>query len=117
MDACCGLLTMGLGVFYCTIAVVTPTGQGGGGGPYPTSAEFLVPFPKELKQTTRMVLITVKIGEQSWRKSYVVQRNKAEIVLRVMNLINTAKDKMFVGVDSIKKASRRVSAVFRRTDK
>ena len=110
---------MGFHVFVCTIAVIpVPPGKagGGGGGSYATN-EFLVPFPNKLKQTTRMVLITVKMGDRSWRKSYTVLREKAEIIIRVMNFVNTVRDRMYVGVDTIKKASKRVTAVFNRKDK
>jgi Ni2+-binding GTPase involved in maturation of urease and hydrogenase len=110
---------MNFGIFFgCTISI-GPTGPkagGGGGGSYTTS-EFLVPFPNKLRQTTRMVLITVNIGERKWRKTYTVLRERAEIIIKVMNLYNTVKDNMYVGVNSFKRASKRVTAIFTRKDK
>ena len=118
----CNLITMNFGIFFgCTISIgptgpTGPKGGGGGGGSYTTS-EFLVPFPNKLRQTTRMVLITVNIGERKWRKTYTVLRERAEIIIKVVNLYNTIRDQMYVGVNSFKRASRRVTATFTRKDK
>ena len=99
----------------CNIEIVVPPApivtQGGGGG-------FYVPFPKALQQQTRMVLITVKFSDtKSWRKTYVIDTNKADIFVRVMNFGNKAKDNIAIGIKEIKTAGRRVVAIFTKDDK
>ena len=118
--ACCGLLTMGFGVFKCTISIVTPpvhTGGGGGGSYAQNVSGFYVPLPKQLNQSTRQVLITVKMKDHSWRTSFVVSRGKADIVVKVFDFINVIKDRMQVGVNAITRVSKKITAVFQRGDK
>jgi hypothetical protein len=45
-----------------------------------------------------------------------VDTNKADILVRVMNFGNTAKDNIKIGIEHIKTASRRVIAVFNKED-
>lgn len=114
MPACCGLITMGFGVFFCKVEIIQPPPGNGGGGGYVTSPGVYVPWPKKITSSTKMVLITVKFSEdKTWRRSYVVDSVKAAIIVRSVNLINAAVSRMSVGVEAIKQASKRVVARFR----
>ena len=117
----CALLTMGFGAFGCTITVGPPPPIGniggvGGGGSFPTS-QFLVPLSTKPRQKTKQVLITVKIGKSSWRRAFIVLNNKADVIVKVVNIVNTVKDKVSVGIEAIRRTSKKVSAVFDRSDK
>jgi hypothetical protein len=111
---------MQFSLFGCSISLASPGnigggGGGSGGGSYPGG--FFVPLPAKTKQRTRQVLITIKIRDKSWRRSYVVLTEVANIIIHVKNIVDTTKDKMFVGIDSIRRAAKRVTAVFKHDDK
>lgn len=118
--ACCSLIVASFSLTgMCNVEIVVPTpityptaNIGGGGG------GFLVPFPKDLQQQTKMVLITVKFTpDKVWRKSYVVDSDKADILVKVMNFGNKAKDNISIGIEHIKTATKRVVAIFTPDDK
>lgn len=111
LPACCGLLTMGFGVFKCTVEIYTPPIGGGGGGPYVANG-FYVPLNKQLTHTTKLVIITVKMKDHTWKKSYVVDRTKAKIVVNIVNLFNAIKRNLTVGISTIKRTTAKVMAVF-----
>lgn len=111
MPACCGLITMGFGLFRCRIEIHDNPATHGGGTPV---TGFYVPMTKPITTNTKMVLVTVRLGQKTWRKSYVVDRFKASVIVRVVGLISTIKQKIIVGVDSIHRASQRVTAIFRK---
>lgn len=109
--ACCGIITAQFGINCgCSISVIpVPEGKGGGG----PVAGFYVPLPKKLQQRTKMVLVTVKFSPTwTWRRSYVVHTNKADMIVKVINFANNMKDKVAVGVEKIKTAKRTVAARF-----
>jgi hypothetical protein len=114
LPACQGMLYMGFGVFNFTIRI-----GGGGGGVFvpPTTTGFYVPLPKQLNKLTQTVLITVKMREHSWRTSFIVTRGKADMIVKVINVINSSKDKINVGISSLKRYTRQITAVFKRSDK
>lgn len=111
--ACCSIIVAAFSLTgLCDIEIVVPPTRGGGGG------GFYVPFPKALNQQTRMVLITIKFSEtKSWRRSYVINTNKADIFVRVINFGNTIKDNIAIGINEIKSVGRRVVAIFSHDDK
>lgn len=106
---------MGFGVFKCTISVTPPVGLGGGGGPYPPAA---IHHPARGTPTTghinyhtprdhrivnsRYIYITLKLGEKKFEKIYTTDDNTAERVVKVANVINKAKQRISVVVNSIK---------------
>lgn len=117
-NACCGLITMGFHVFKCTIEVFTPPTAGGGGGSYVVEPGIYVPWPKKITKKTRMVQITVKYREQhTWRRSYILQGIKASIIIRIVDVVNTASSKLNVGINKLRLAKKRVTAVFRSDNK
>lgn len=117
-SACCGLITMGFHVFKCTIEVVAPPAVGGGGGSYVVEPGIYVPWPKKITKKTRMVQITVKYREQhTWRRSYILQGIRASMIVRIVDVVNAASSKLSVGIDKLKHAKKRVTAIFRSSDK
>jgi hypothetical protein len=120
MPACCGLITMGFGLFKCTIEIIIPPqppSGGGGGGSYAVHPGVYVEWPKKITPKTKMVLITVKMGEKAWRHSYTVDGRKASITVKAVEFINNTTHKISVGVDAVKSATRRVTAYFKDDDK
>lgn len=116
-SACCSILSANFGLNCgCTVEVVIPpppifTG-GSGGGPV---SGFFVPLPLKMKQQTRMVLVTVKFSQDNaWRRSYVVDVSRADMVVKIINLINTSRDKLSIGINQIKTIGRAVTAIFKR---
>lgn len=114
MPACCGLITMGFGLFFCKIEVIEPPPEGGsGGGSFATHPGIMVPFRTKIQQKTKNVQITVKFSKkQAWRRSYVVTTRKADIVVKVINIVNAVTSKLTVGIDRVRQATKRVTAVF-----
>lgn len=113
MPACCGLITMGFGVFKCKIEIVTPIPPPniGGGGPYVANG-FYIPMTKQLTHTTKFVMVTVTYKEHTWKKAYVVDRIRAKIAVKVVDFINATRKRIDVGVSAIKRARHYVTAAF-----
>lgn len=118
MPACCGLLTMGFGLFSCIVIVTEPPDAGGGGGSYAVEPGIYVPWKGKTRQKTKNVQIIVKFSkEHTWRKAYVVSSIRADMIVKAINIVNAATQRLQVGVQHLKHATRRVTAVFGRGDK
>lgn len=118
MPACCGMITMGFGLFSCIVIVTEPPVTGGGGGSIVVQPGIYVPWKGKPPARTKNVQIIVKFSkDQTWRRSYVVSSRGADFLVKVMNVVNAASARLFVGVERLKHAARRVTAVFARTDK
>lgn len=118
--ACCTLLTVNFGLACgCSIVIVTPPtgGSGGGGGSYAVEPGIYVPWPKDTSPQTRMVLITVKYHDKAWRRSFIIDKRRADIIIRISNVINRITSRINVGVDHFRKAMKKVIAVFKNDDK
>ena len=117
MPACCGLLTMGFGVFKCKIEVITPpSGGGGGGGGYYPHPGFYVPYNRPVTDTTKIIVVTVKLKKQTWSKSYVVDEERAAITIKIINLLNSTRKYLQIGADAISVLRRKVTAAFTRSE-
>jgi hypothetical protein len=114
--ACCAILTAGFGlVCGCTIQVVEPPDGGGGGGSYAIEPGIYVPWPKKIPAKSKTVFISVKFSEtKRWSRSYVLDAVRADMVVRAINVANAATRKLSVGVENVKHAARRVTALFKR---
>lgn len=101
LGACCGLLTMGFSVFKCNIEIVPPyvRRRAVSGGSVPVGS-FYIPVTKPITYDSRVVIVTVKVKENTWKKAYVVDKSKADIIVRVINVITTIKTK----ISSIKRS-------------
>lgn len=133
MDALGGILTKGLGAdmsamilgqfrlkILSIVVVAPPTGGGGvSGGSVPTtSSQLYLPYTKHLSQTTRHVIVTVQFSEdRTWKKHYAVDRDKAEIIIKVINFFNAVKGKVAISVGKIRGTSKKVFAVFKDDNK
>lgn len=119
------LVTCGLGGTACQTLILAKFGLTGiteviivvppsGGGPVNVGG-FYVPLPRKMTQQTRMVLITIKLSEQHvWRRSYVVDVMNADKIVRVMNFVDSIKNKLMIGVEHMKYVGKRVVAVFKK---
>lgn len=115
--ACCTLLTASFGlVCGCTVQVVEPPTPGGGGGSFAVEPGIYVPWPKaNLRDCDRVVVVTVKFSpEKVWRKSYAVDVCNVNRMVKVINIVNAATRRLAVGVENVKHAARRVTALFKR---
>lgn len=98
------------------IEIVVPPVSGGGGGAA-TSGGFWVPLPKKLVQHNRQVQITVKMNGKTWRTMVTVDSVRAELMVKVVNILNTSRNKFNIGVTGLKKVLKSVTASFDKNDK
>ncbi len=109
--ACCALLTAGFGtglVCGCKFQVEIVTG----GGPY-IAAPYFSPIGQKLDQETRLVLIRVVYdNEIRWRKQYIIDKPKADILVEIIGFINAIKDKTSILVQNLKQTTAKVIATF-----
>jgi hypothetical protein len=121
LPACCAMITANFGlVCGCKIQVINPPIDisGGGGGSYAVAPGIYVPWPKSVQKNTKMVLITVKFNQdKTWRQSYIISTRKADIVVRVIGIVNAMTAKLQVGVRQLKHAARKVTAAFTNRNK
>lgn len=112
LPACCGLITMGFGLFRCTIDVIPipPTSGGGGGGGVSIRPGINVPFRQTRIAPDRIIRITVGISDKKWSRAYTVDRSKAAIVVRVVNVVNSLHDRVSVNVSKLSKIVRKITA-------
>jgi hypothetical protein len=108
----------------CSITIeVTPPPNigGGGGGRFPALLKgpgYYSLDPRYLTRTTRHVIITVKLtDDMQWKKHYVVETEKAEFIISVMNWVDSVRSRIRIGVDHVKKVTNKVTAMFRNKDK
>lgn len=100
------------------VIIQPPSGVGSGGGGIAVHPGVYVQWPKKITPKTKMVVVTVKFSEDTaWRRVYTVDGRRADITVKAVNIINKTVDKISVGVDSIKKAVRSVTAIFKDADK
>jgi hypothetical protein len=105
--------------FGCPIEIEIITG-GGGGGPYPVVSRgpgYYTLDPRFLTKTTKYVMINVRIGDNQWKKHYVVETDKADLAITIINWANRLKENISVGINHIKRVGGKVTALFSRDDK
>ena len=113
--ACCTLLTANFGlVCGCSVEIITPPvgGGGGGGGYIPVRPGYYIPVDRTWTKDTRIVVVTVKMGENTWRKHYVVDEPKAQYLVTVANIINNVAGKVRISIEKIKHISKKIIATF-----
>lgn len=112
MSACCGMLTVGFGLFTCRVEVI---GSGGGSfAVYPGVYRKWSPKASRIKNITdaKTVRIVVKHKSHMWDRSFVVGPRSANIVVGVVNLINRLKQVPGVVVQSIRKGAATIRTIF-----
>lgn len=114
-SACCGLVTLGFGLFSCVIGVYEPPFIGGGGS-YPIQPGIYVPWRPKHQSSVKTIQITIKIPTPSkqkvWRKAYTVAASKADLVVRAINIANAAMVRLHVGINDVKHVTRRILTTF-----
>lgn len=119
--ATCSMLTLGFGLFICSIEVITPPVEnagGGGGGSYAVHPGVYVPWPKKITPKTKMVLITVKFSkDRAWRHSFTLDGRRADFTVKAVDIVNATTQRIAVGVDNVKTSIKRVTAHFDDDDK
>lgn len=113
--ACCALITAQFSlVCGCDFRVEVV----GGGGYYPH--HVITPYYTPMRapaQDACLVLVDIKLGENHWRKSYVVDRGRGDTIIKVMSTFNRIKGKIIGAVTSFNRAVRRTLVYFTRKDK
>ncbi len=118
--ACQGLITTHFSL-YCT-GVVSPPSFGG--GPYPEkmgasnqfdrAQDIFQPVNKDIYDPDRVykvkkqVVIKVELGNFHMEKIYVVPIERANGIVKVLNLLNTTKDKITINVKKMRRVLHRI---------
>ena len=111
---------MHFGLFKCKIEVSPPTGLGGGGGPYPpsmihnpargtpTRGHINYHTPRDPRvMGTKFVSITLKMGEKTFEKIYALDDYQADRLVKVVEVINKAKQRISVVLNNVKTSYRK----------
>ena len=119
MEACCGMMTLGFGLFSCMVIILPPsTPSPGTGGSIAVNPGIYVPWKGKPQQKTKNVQIIVKFSkEKVWRRAYVVNNRGADFLVGVINIVNAASSRLSIGVEHMKLAAKKVTAMFSRADK
>lgn len=116
--ACCTLIVAQFGLgSVCKVEVIIPPSEAIGSGGGIAVRGFHVPFPSPIKQNDRIVLITVKVSDNTFRKSYVLDVKKADIIVKISNIIDIMREKVNIGVGGINQLKRTVTAFFTKSNK
>jgi hypothetical protein len=59
------------------------------------------------------VIIRVNLGQRQIERHYFVKKQTQVVVTQIMNMLNTTKSRISIGVDGIKKATRKTGAILR----
>lgn len=85
----------------------------------PSKPPFYVPAPKHL--TKDLVVMRVTLGNKTNEKEYLVPKNRARTIIKILNFANTTKKRINVLLNNFKKGSNgikvTISKLFRRRDK
>lgn len=113
-SACCGLITAGIGSWQCFVGI-TPPDAGGGGGSFAVHPGIYVPWPKGVTKLKgkRVVVVTVKMKDKKWTKNYMVDDKHSKFVVEAIRFFNATTTKLSVGVSSVQRMARKVTAMFR----
>jgi len=112
-SACCGLLLGGIGAWQCFVGI-TPPPNGGGGGGVTIHPGIYVPWPQPQlrKNNTRAIVVTVRMKEKKWTKSYLIPEKREKLAVQAIHFINKTTAALSVGVSSVHRSVRQIAAVF-----
>ena len=121
-EACPGLIQSHFGLFC--LGVFPDRDEGSGGGPYPYPAwnrlepgeianffqeievdgELIVPLDQEAEYFRKKQIIIVKVGMKGleFEKAYAVPKDRAKILIKVINVLNNTKERISFVVNSVK---------------
>ena len=104
--ACCGMITMGFGVFVCEVTVIDPPPVvSGGGGLASKSTSVNIPH-KRLKQ----ISVHIRYKTTRWDQLYVVTPKTADMVVEIIGQITNLRRIVSVGIDTVKRSIKRITA-------
>lgn len=114
--ACCVLLTANIFSLVCGCKLQIITSPGGGYYPYHVVTPYYTPW-RAPSQDTCLVLVDVKLGEDHWRKSYVVDRGKGDTIITIVKVFNTIRSGVSAAATSIKRVAKKALVYFTPRDK
>ena len=68
---------------------------------------FYIPSKYDIRPKNH-VIIKISFGEKTFEKEYLILKEKTEIVIKMINLINNTKDKVKISTSKIKHIATRV---------
>lgn len=115
----CTALIIGGNRLYIQVDVEPPIepevpGSGGTGGSWQPRAPYH--WDRE-EDDRRRVTITVKVRGNTYQQQYLVDAQRAAYIVKVANFINSARARLSVGVQNIKKVAGKITAIFTPKDK
>lgn len=129
-DACCGLITMGFGLFKCT-AFITPVepppSKGGGGGTHPVASipgvsnvpfvpqhrEIYQPLTPVKSEPLRQVKLVLQLKNGKKHERYFMVGNKrADQIVKATKIINSFAKKMGIVASNIKRRFLKAKTFF-----
>lgn len=113
--ACCSLITAQFSL-VCKCAFQVQIVGGGGYYPYHVITPYYTP-QRAPAQDTCLVLVDIKLGDNHWRKSYVVDRGKGDTLIKMMTAFHRYKGKFVGAVTSFNRALKRTYVYFTSNDK
>ena len=115
--ACCALITANIFslVCGCKIEVIPPSG-GGGYYPYHVVTQYYTPW-RAPAQDTCLVLVDIKLGDNHWRKSYVVDRGKGDTIITIVKVFNKLRAGVTAAATSVKRVAKKALVYFTPSDK
>jgi len=93
---------------------VTPPAGGGAGG---TGGRWAGSRHRDQEEPRRPVIITIKLKDRKWRQEYLLDEPRAAAVVKAINFINVARQRLSVGVQNLQQAARKITAAFTPKDK
>lgn len=106
--ACCSLITAVFGlVCGCTFVPPTPPSIGGGG---PYNPILFTPIGQKIDNNSKIVMITVTMGEHQWKKMYAIDRDKQAIAAEVYDFFNSVQRNTNISVLDFTKVDVQITA-------
>lgn len=114
--ACCALITANIFSLVCGCRLEVITTPGGGYYPYHVVTPYYVPW-RSPAQDTCLVLVDIKLGDNHWRKSYVVDRGKGDTIITIVKVFNKIRSGVTAAATSVKRVARKALVYFTPSDK
>jgi hypothetical protein len=117
VKACEGLITTHFSLYCPPVVVPPPKIKGGGGGPYPGDAwnkvndisNFYQPVqdyvrdPSQIQKPQKQVVLKINIGKINIERYYMVPVERADMLVKVLNLANKSRKIFNVKVNNLRR--------------
>lgn len=113
--ACCALITAQFSL-VCKCSILVVTSPGGGYYPYHVVTPYYTPW-RAPAQDTCLVLVDIKLGDNHWRKTYVVDRGKGDTIITIVKVFNKIRSGVTAAATSVKRVARKALVYFTPSDK